>query len=291
MTAETETALKPKDYKSAVRPVWCVGCGDYGVHSGVQKAFAECKLDIDKTVCVSGIGCSSRMPYFLRMYGFHTLHGRVLPVATGIKLANPSLEVVAFGGDGDGFSIGGGHVPHTVRKNIPITYIMMDNHIYGLTKGQVSPTSGSGFVTVTTPYGSPDPGSVNPLAYVLTYGGTFVAQTFSSHPKQMGEMIAKAIRHKGFSLVNIISPCVTFNKVDTFDHFKDVITDLPEDHDSSNLISALDMALNPPAGKVYTGIFYETERPTLVDNLNAIQQKAGVNKDMDLNEIIDQFKS
>ncbi|GMT41964.1 MAG: 2-oxoacid ferredoxin oxidoreductase subunit beta [bacterium] len=287
MTTTTEITLKPKDYKSGIRIVWCAGCGDYGVLNAVQKSFSQLKLSIDNTVCVSGIGCSSRLPYFLKTYGFHSAHGRALPVATGIKLANPSLEVLVFGGDGDGFSIGGGHVAHVVRKNIELTYIMMDNHIYGLTKGQVSPTSGAGFVTATTPYGSPDTTSVNPLSYVLTYGGTFVAQAFSGNPKQLAEIIEQAISHKGFSFVNIISPCLTFNKVDTFDYYKNAITELPEDHDSSNLVQALDRAINPPDGKVYTGLFYKSERPTLRTNLDGINQKAGAEA---INKIIDGFK-
>ena len=288
--AEAAAALKAKDYKSDIRVVWCAGCGDYGVLNSVQKAFASQKLDPNNTVAVSGIGCSSRLPYFLTTYGFHSLHGRALPVATGIKLANPDLKVVVFGGDGDGFSIGGGHVPHVVRKNTDLVYIMMDNHIYGLTKGQVSPTSASGFVSTTTPYGSPDPGVVNPLAYMLTYGATFVAQSYSSNGKQTTALIEQALQHKGFAFVNIISPCLTFNKVDTFDFYKGSVMDLPEDHDSSNLVQALDRALNPPEGKTYQGLFYRTERPTLVESLKAINKKVGGDKSRDMDTIIDTFK-
>jgi 2-oxoglutarate ferredoxin oxidoreductase subunit beta len=279
--------LKAKDYRSEVKVVWCPGCGDYGVLNSVQKAFAELQLPIKSTVAVSGIGCSSRLPYFLKTYGFHSLHGRSLPVGAGIKLGNPDLEVVVFGGDGDGFSIGGGHVPHVVRKNTDLTYVVMDNHIYGLTKGQVSPTSSPGFVSTTTPYGAPDTTSVNPLAYVLTFGGTFVAQCFSGNPKQTAEIVKQAIQHKGFSYVNIISPCLTFNKVDTFDFYKDAVAELPEDHDSGDLVQALDKAINAPAGKIYTGIFYKTGKPTLLENLRAINEKVGADKNYDLNKIID----
>ena len=290
MSTTAEAPLKSKDYKSDIRVVWCAGCGDFSVLNSVQKAFAALQLSQETTVCVSGIGCSSRLPYFMKTYGFHSLHGRALPVATGIKLGNPELEVVVFGGDGDGFSIGGGHVPHVVRKNTDLTYILMDNHIYGLTKGQVSPTSASGFVSTTTPYGSPDPGSVNPLAYVLTYGATFVAQAYSGNPKQVATLIEAAIKHKGFSYVNILSPCLTFNKVDTFDFYKEAMAQLPEDHDSSNLVQALDKAINPPDGKVYAGLFYQAERPTLLDNLKAINKKVGADKNLDLNTIVDSFK-
>ncbi|MDH5543228.1 MAG: 2-oxoacid:ferredoxin oxidoreductase subunit beta [Nitrospinota bacterium] len=289
MTTAT-VPLKAKDYKNDIRVVWCPGCGDYGVLSAVQKAYAELQLSIENTVAVSGIGCSSRLPYFLKTYGFHSLHGRALPVATGIKLGNPNLEVIAFGGDGDGFSIGGGHVPHVVRKNTDITYILMDNHIYGLTKGQVSPTSDSGFVSVTTPYGSPDTSSVNPLSYVLTYGATFVGQAFSGNPKQMAELIKQAIEHKGFSFVNIISPCLTFNKVDTFDYYKERVIELPADHKSDDLVQALDKAINPPLGQFYTGLFYKAKKPTLVENLQALNKKVGGNKNYDLNIIMDEYK-
>lgn len=289
-TTASETALKPKDYKSPIRVVWCAGCGDYGVLSSVQKAFSQLQLGLDSTVCVSGIGCSSRLPYFLKTYGFHSVHGRSLPVAVGIKLGNPEMEVVVFGGDGDGFSIGGGHVPHVVRKNIDITYIIMDNHIYGLTKGQVSPTSGADFISATTPYGSPDGQAVNPLSYVLTYGGSFVAQGFSGNPKELAVIIEQAIAHKGFSFVNVISPCLTFNKVDTFDVFKNTVAPLPEDHDSSNLVQALDRAINPPAGKIYTGLFYKSERSSYLQNLARINAKAGADKNASLDNIIDSFK-
>ncbi len=286
MTTAT-VPLKAKDYRSEVKVVWCPGCGDYGVLNSVQKAFAELQLPINNTVAVSGIGCSSRLPYFLKTYGFHSLHGRSLPVGAGIKLGNPDLEVVVFGGDGDGFSIGGGHVPHVVRKNTDLTYVVMDNHIYGLTKGQVSPTSSPGFVATTTPYGAPDTTSVNPLAYVLTFGGTFVAQCFSGNPKQTAEIVKQAIQHKGFSYVNIISPCLTFNKIDTFDFYKDSVAELPEDHDNGDLVQALDKALNPPAGKTYTGIFYKASKPTLIENLRAMNKKVGADKNYDLNKIID----
>ncbi|MBI5178311.1 MAG: 2-oxoacid:ferredoxin oxidoreductase subunit beta [Nitrospinae bacterium] len=285
----TAEVLKAKDYKSDLRPVWCPGCGDYGVLNGVQQAFASLQVSLYNTVCVSGIGCSSRLPYFMKTYGFHSLHGRSLPVATGLKLANPELEVVVFGGDGDLFSIGGGHFPHVARKNTDLTCIMMDNHIYGLTKGQVSPTSNTGMVTATTPYGAPDPASVNPLAYALIYGATFVAQAFSGSPKQLADIITQAIKHKGFSYVNVISPCLTFNKQDTFDFYKDAMAELPADHDKGNLVAALDKAFNPPTGKVYSGVFFQTQRPTLLDGLKKISEKAKADKNRDLNQFVDEF--
>lgn len=281
--------MKAKDYKSTVPPTWCPGCGDYGVLNAVLKAFADLSIDINNTVLVSGIGCSSRFPYFVKTYGMHTAHGRVLPVGAGVKMARPDMEVICFGGDGDGFSIGGGHVPHVVRKNTDITYILMDNSIYGLTKGQCSPTSQTGMVTVTTPYGAPD-NPVNPLAFCLTYGATYVAQAYSSKPKMVQELVTKAIQHKGFSFVNIISPCPTFNKVNTFDSYKDMIDELPEDHDSSDLNAALAIALKAKEGRVPVGLLYQRQAPTLLDRLTEIRQKAGAADDYDLNKIIDPYK-
>jgi len=287
MTTATEP-LKAKDYKSEIPPTWCPGCGDYGVLNAVLKAFADLQIDINNTVLVSGIGCSSRFPYFVKTYGMHTAHGRVLPVATGVKLARPELEVIAFGGDGDGFSIGGGHVPHVARKNTDITYIMMDNSIYGLTKGQMSPTSPLGMVTSTTPYGAPD-NPINPLAFCLTYGATFVAQGYSSKSKVVEDLVKKAIRHKGFSFVNIISPCPTFNKVNTFDFYKDRITELPEGHNTGDLNAALKYAIEGVDGKIPTGVFYQVEKPSLLDRLNGIKDKAKGTKDYDVEKCIDDF--
>jgi len=284
----TATApLKAKDYKSTVPPTWCPGCGDYGVLNAVLKAFADLRIDINNTVLVSGIGCSSRLPYFVKTYGMHTAHGRVLPVAAGVKMARPELEVICFGGDGDGFSIGGGHVPHVARKNTDITYILMDNSIYGLTKGQCSPTSETGMVTTTTPYGAPDR-PVNPLAFTLTYGATFVAQAYSSKPKVVQDLVTQAIKHKGFSFVNIISPCPTFNKVNTFDSYKEKVHEISADHDTTDLNAALKIAIASKDGSdVPMGLLYQVERPTLVENLAAIRKKAGASDNYDINKIID----
>jgi len=284
-----QAPLKAKDYKSTIPPTWCPGCGDYGVLNSVLKAFAALNLDINNTVLVSGIGCSSRFPYFVKTYGLHTAHGRALPVAAGLKMARPDLEVISFGGDGDGFSIGGGHVPHIARKNTDITYIMMDNSIYGLTKGQSSPTSQTGMVTTITPYGTPD-NPVNPLAFCLTYGATFVAQGYSSKPKIVTDLVIKAIEHRGFSFVNIVSPCPTFNKVNTFDFYKDLIEEIPEDHDTSDLQAALALALKAKEGQVPVGLFYQVQAPTLLDRLNSIREKLDGSDDYDISKIIEPYK-
>ncbi len=286
----TNTPMKAKDYKSDIPPTWCPGCGDYGVLNSTLKAFAELEIGIHDAVLVSGIGCSSRFPYFVKTYGMHTAHGRALPVAAGLKVARPDQEVIVFGGDGDGFSIGGGHVPHIARKNTDITYICMDNSIYGLTKGQMSPTSEVGMVTTTSPYGAPD-NPINPVSLCLTYGATYVAQAYSSEGKVMQELIKNAILHKGFSFIDIISPCPTFNKINTFDSYKGNLERVPEDHDATDLMAALALANKPKArGEVITGLYYQVERPTLLDRLDEVRAKANASDDFDPNISIDEYR-
>jgi 2-oxoglutarate ferredoxin oxidoreductase subunit beta len=256
--AATKPKLRAKDFKSHVKPTWCPGCGDFGVLASLYQALAQLELDPAQTVIVSGIGCSSRLPFFVKTYGFQTAHGRVLPVATGVKLANPDLTVIAVGGDGDGFSIGGGHLAHAVRRNPDITYVVMDNEIYGLTKGQTSPTSPLGFKTKTTPYGSPDV-PINPMAWALASGVSFAARGFSGSPKFLTELIVQGIQHPGFAFVQTMSPCPTFNN--TYDSWRDEIQDLPGDHDATDRMQALAQAFRTDA--IPVGLFYKEVRPTL----------------------------
>lgn len=251
---EGNVEVEEYDYKSEVKPTWCPGCGDFGVLNATYNALKEKGLNPKDTVCVSGIGCSSRFPFFVNTYGFHTLHGRTMPVATGIRTANPDLKVLAFGGDGDGFAIGGGHFIHAARRNLDICYVIMDNSIYGLTKGQFSPTSNLGFVTKTSPKGSVDQ-SLNPLVLALAAGATFVARGFSGRPKDVTELIVQGMEHKGFALIDVYSPCPTFNKVNTFKFYKEEVTALPSEHDATNKGAAL--ALAATTNPVYTGIFYK----------------------------------
>ena len=193
-------ALKPRDYTSDVKPIWCPGCGDYGVLAAITRTLSALALPKEDVSVVSGIGCSSRLPAYLSTYGFHGLHGRALPAATGIALTRPDLTVLVVGGDGDGFSIGGNHFVHACRRNVDLTYLVMDNRVYGMTKGQASPTSEGTLRTALTPAGSQlDP--FDPL---------FVARSFSGDPAQLSEVLAAAIRHRGFAFVQVLSPCVTF---------------------------------------------------------------------------------
>lgn len=289
---EVTQQLKPKDYRSDIPPVWCAGCGDYGVLASLTTAFSANNVSTADTVLVSGIGCSSRLPYFVTTFGMHTCHGRAVPIATGIKLARPELRVVVVGGDGDNFSIGGGHLPHVARKNIDITLIVMDNSVYGLTKNQVSPTSRAGMVTSTTPHGSPDV-PLNPIAYALVYGATFVAQSFSSNAKLTADLIGQAMNHKGFAFINVISPCPTFNKVDTFEYYKPLLRNIDEIHtDKSDKVKALSLAMTMgrESAEVPIGLFYKEKRPSYVDLLTDIKvRNKGTNKP-DIEKIIDMFK-
>ncbi|MCP3677827.1 MAG: 2-oxoacid:ferredoxin oxidoreductase subunit beta, partial [Deltaproteobacteria bacterium] len=275
--ALNKVELSPKEYKSAVTPVWCPGCGDYAVLNSAYKALSQLGLDPEQTVFVSGIGCSSRLPYFVDAYAMHTLHGRALPVAAGVKLGNPELEVIVVGGDGDGLSIGGGHFPHVTRKNTDITYIMMDNSVYGLTKCQVSPTSDLGFKTKTTPHGSFD-NPINPIALALTYGATFVAQAFSGKPKDCAELIRKAIDHEGFSFVNILSPCPSFNSVNTSAAYKESTKPLPDDYTPDNRSKALEIAMGPEARDLM-GVYFQERTPTLVERIEDLIKSQGGDQD------------
>jgi 2-oxoglutarate ferredoxin oxidoreductase subunit beta len=287
MVTTVEPALVKRtaaDYKSDVKPIWCPGCGDYGVLSAFYKALADMNMDPANTVLVSGIGCSGRFPAFVEAYGFHGVHGRALPLATGVKMANPNLTVVVAGGDGDAFSIGAGHLPHAARRNVDLTYIVMDNQIYGLTKGQPSPTSPHGMEKKAAPYGSPD-SPINPILMALAYGATFVARGFSSRPKDVTELIKQGIRHKGFAFIQVYSPCVTFN--DTFDHFRGLTKDLPADHDPSNKLAAIEraMSLDP----MYLGVYYREERPTYDAQIAGVREKAG--SQFSLQKLMDKYRT
>jgi 2-oxoglutarate ferredoxin oxidoreductase subunit beta len=244
------------EFKSGVKPTWCPGCGDFGVLNAVYNALRAEGYDPKDVVLVSGIGCSSRLPFFSSTYGFHSVHGRTMPIATGIKVANPDLKVLVLGGDGDAFAIGGGHFIHAARRNLDVCYVVMDNAIYGLTKGQTSPTSMVGFVTKTTPRGTPDR-PVNPLQLALASGATFVARAFSGKPKELADLIVRGINHKGFALIDTYSPCPTFNKVNTFKYYRDEAADLPKDHDPTNLEQAWARAAS--IDPLYLGLLYRSE--------------------------------
>lgn len=247
----TPVVRKPADYKTDLKPIWCPGCGDFAVLAAIQQALAALQIDPKDLAIVSGIGCSSRLPGFVQAYGLHTVHGRAVPAAIGLKLARPDLTVMAVGGDGDFFSIGLGHLPHGARRDVNITCIVMDNEIYGLTKGQTSPTSPHGHVTKSTPTGNPA-NPLHPLAIALASGATFVARGFSSQPKPLAEMIRMGMQHDGFAFIHAMSPCVTF--YDTYKIYKEKVYNIPADHDVTDAEAAMRYAMESermPLGVLY----------------------------------------
>ncbi len=247
-----------KDFRNSVKPNWCPGCGDFSVQAAIQRAAANVGLVPDELAVVSGIGCSGRISGYINAFGFHGIHGHSLPIAQGVKMANRDLTVIASGGDGDGFAIGLGHTIHAIRRNIDVTYIVMDNQIYGLTKGQTSPRSDVGFKTKSTPQGSIE-SSLSIMEMALTAGGTFVAQSFSTDLKELTALIEAGINHKGFSLINVFSPCVTYNKVNTYDWFKENLVKLSdiEGYDPHNKTAAMQTLMENKG--LVTGLIYQNK--------------------------------
>ena len=266
--------LTAKDFKGNVEPDWCPGCGDFGVLNSLQRACAELGLKPHEILTVSGIGCSSNFPGYINAFGMHTLHGRSLAVATGAQMANHELTVIATGGDGDGYGIGGNHFTHTARRNVNITYIVMNNQIYGLTTGQVSPTSTVGMKTKSTPFGSVE-FPLNPLTSAIMNGATFVARGFSGDIRQLTSLMSQAIQHKGFALLDVFSPCVTFNLDNDHPFFKQRVKKLEDNaHDPSDWKAACEKAMEW-GDTIYTGLFFKVEgRPTL-DQLEPVLREGG----------------
>lgn len=247
-------AVSVQDFQTE-RATWCPGCGDFGVLNAMQKAAVNLGLAPEDVVVVSGIGCSGKMSQHFGGYGLHSLHGRSLPTAQAVKLANHDLTVMAAGGDGDGYGIGMGHFVHAMRRNIDITYVVMDNHIYGLTTGQASPTSDVGARTKTSPAGAVEQ-PIAPLQLALAQNCGFIAQGFSGNIKQLTSLLERAMTHKGFSLVNVFSPCVTFNKTQTYEFYKTRLVNLDDDpdydpHDRIAALTRVAAADNIVAGLVY----------------------------------------
>jgi len=284
-----------KEFRNNVKPNWCPGCGDFSVQAAIQRAAANVGLEPEQLAVISGIGCSGRISGYINAYGLHGIHGRALPIAQGVKLANRELTVIASGGDGDGFAIGMGHTVHAIRRNLDITYIVMDNQIYGLTKGQTSPRSAEGFKTKSTPEGSIE-STLSPLEIALSAGATFVAQSFSSDLKQLTSLIEQGLAHKGFSLINVFSPCVTFNKINTYDWFKENIVNLDQfpDYDPSNRVAAMNKIME--TNGMLTGlIFQNKERKSYENLLTGFKEEALTKQDLtlsrqDFDKLLAEFK-
>ncbi|MCI0504371.1 thiamine pyrophosphate-dependent enzyme [Candidatus Micrarchaeota archaeon] len=267
------------DYNVREKSQWCPGCGNFAIVGALKGALAELQIPQHQAVIVSGIGCSSKLPHYVNTYGFESLHGRGLPVASGIKLANNRLTVIDVGGDGDGYGIGSGHFLHIMRRNYDLTYIVHDNQIYGLTTGQASPTSQIGMKTKTTPHGVVET-PFNPLSTAINGGATFVARAFAGDMAHMKEIFRQAISHRGFALVDVFQPCVTFNKLNTYDFFTKRVYKLEEQdpkHDTGNRMLALEKAyeqVKTNYERLPIGVFFKEDRPTYEDTLPQIKDKA-----------------
>ena len=262
-----------QDYSNDIRPWWCPGCGDYGIWNSLKRAFVQAGLEPHEIMLVSGIGCGSKMADYMHINGLHTLHGRTLAVASGVKLANPALKVVCVHGDGDGYGEGGNHFLHTVRRNMGLVDLVENNHVYGLTKGQYSPTSRPGFVTKTSPEGALDR-PMNPVALAVSQGATFVARGFALDIRQLTELIVAALSHRGYALLDVMQPCVSFNRPMSYDWYRERVYKVEDEgHDPSSREAALAKAFEYPGdGRIPTGILYRTEDvPAYEEGLPALQ--------------------
>ncbi len=273
-------------------PNWCGGCGDFPILMSVKNAIAEIGVEQENVLLVSGIGCSSKLPYWVKTYAFNGLHGRALPVATGAKLANHELTVIIIGGDGDGYGEGTSHFIHAARRNLNLTYVVHNNMVYGLTTGQTTPTSQKGFKTRSTPEGNIEQ-PFNPISTAITAGATYVARGFAGELKQLTKLIADGIKHRGFALIDILQPCVTYNHINTYEFYKERCYKLEdENHDFRNKIKALEKALEW-GEKIPTGLFYKEEKQTYEDEVKAIQKEALIKhniSNIDVKPLMERFK-
>ncbi len=255
-----------EDLKTPKKNTWCPGCGNFGILMAFKKALIDLGIEREEAVLVSGIGCHGKMVNYVNINGFHGIHGRVLPLAQGIKLANPNLTVVGFAGDADQYNEGWGHFAHAIRTNINMTLIVHDNMVLGLTTGQATSTSQPGFKSKSTPFGVIPP-MLNPLAHALVSNGTFVARGFSGDMLHLKGLIVEAIKHRGFAFIDVFQPCVTFNYLNTYDWFRQRVYKLEEEgHNVTDRKKALAKAFEW-GDRIPIGIFYKKERPTYRDNL------------------------
>ena len=266
------------DYEG-LESAWCPGCGNFGILNAVKSALVELELNPHQVLMVSGIGQSGKLPHYMKCNTFNSLHGRPVPPAVAVKLANPKLTVIAVSGDGDGYGEGGNHFIHAMRRNHDITYLVHNNQVYGLTKGQASPTSDSGFVTKTTPHGAPSP--VSPLALAIVSGAAFVARGFAGDVTHLSGLIKKGIIHKGFALVDILQPCVSFNHKNTYEWYRERVYKLDdEEYDPSDKIAALEKAMEW-GDRIPTGILFRQERPTFEEQFPVLSRGTLVDQEID----------
>ena len=294
MSELNQTQLNVRDFKNTMDPTWCPGCGDYGILMGLRQALVACNIEPHNVFIVWGVGCSGNMSSWVNVYGAHGLHGRAMPVATGAHLVNPKLPVIVEGGDGDGYGIGLSHFIHAMRRNLDITYIVHNNLIYGLTTGQTSPTSEKGFATKSTPCGAIER-PINPIALALSADATYIARSYSGDIQHIKEMIMGGIKHRGFALVDILQPCVSFNHKNTYDWFRERVYKLQEveGYITDDKRAAYEKALEW-GPKIPIGLFYREERKTYRDELDQFDSanEAVVDHDIgaiDVRETIEKY--
>lgn len=281
-TARQQVAIK--DFDTDERSTWCPGCGDFGILNGIKRALTDLNIAPHQVLFTSGIGCGSKLPHYLWANELNSVHGRALPVAMGARLANTDLVVISVTGDGDGYGIGGNHFIHSARRNIDMTHIVENNHVYALTKGQYSPTSERGWKTTTSPEGTHE-WPLNPLAVAITAGAGYVARAFSGDPRHMAEMIKGAIRHRGYALVDVLQDCVIYNRINTTQWYRERIYKLEDDaaYDPTDVLGAFARA-QEYGERVPIGVFYRgPARPTYEEQVPALQRGPALVK-RDLNE-------
>jgi 2-oxoglutarate ferredoxin oxidoreductase subunit beta len=267
------------DY-AGLKPAWCPGCGNFGILNALNKALVELKIEPYQVLLVSGIGQAGKLPHYTRGNVFNSLHGRPVPPAIGARIANSELRVIAISGDGDAYGEGGNHFLHAARRNHDITYLVHNNQVYGLTKGQASPTSDVGFVTKTTPYGAVKP--VDPIALAIVSGASFVGRSFAGDTDHLTNLIKKGITHRGFALIDILQPCVSFNHRNTFQWYEERVYKLEDEsgYDPGNKKAALEKAFEW-GEKIPIGIIYEEDLPVYEDHLPALSNGALVKQKID----------
>jgi len=266
------------DY-AGLKPAWCPGCGNFGILEALNRALIEMKIEPYQVLLVSGIGQAGKLPHYTRGNVFNSLHGRPVPPAIGARIANSELIVIAVSGDGDAYGEGGNHFLHAARRNHDITYLVHDNQVYGLTKGQASPTSDVGFITKTTPYGAASP--VNPIALAIVSSASFVARGFAGDIDYLSHLIKKGITHRGFALIDILQPCVSFNHKNTFQWYRERVYNLEDEkYDPSDKKAALEKALIW-GEEIPIGIIYEEDLPVYEDQLPALSDGPLVKQKID----------
>ncbi len=276
------TRLDPKLFDATTENTWCAGCGDFAILKALKLTLADLGIEQHQALLVSGIGCGSKLPDYMTINGYMTIHGRPLPVATAAKLANPDLHVIVVNGDGDSYGIGGNHFVQSCRRNPNLTHIVENNQIYGLTKGQYSPTSDKGFVTTTSTDGSIEI-AFNPMAVALAAGATFIARAFAGQPKHVAQMIAEGIQHRGYALIDVLQPCVTFNRVNTYDWYRKRVYHIEEEeYDPANREAAW-LKAHEWEERIPLGVLYRMDGlPTYEDQVKALEEGSPVSRLNDL---------